>query len=133
MNIFENASRQALRFETVKGLVMVEHLWDIPLSSRTGYDLDTIAKAANADLKAQTEESFVVTKSNPAKSIAELRLEIIKYVIADRIAAQEKQKASAARKIEREKLIALLGQKQDQALMELTPEQIKEKLAALSD
>ena len=133
MNIFEQASRKSLRFETVRGAVQTEHLWDIPLTSRTGYDLDTIAKAANADLKSQTEESFVATKTNPAKNMAELRLEIVKYVIADRIADQDKKALQAQRKVEREKLINLLGQKQDEQLLALTPEQIQAKLAELTD
>ena len=44
-----------------------------------------------------------------------------------------KKVLQAQRKAEREKLINLLGQKQDEQLLALTPEQIQAKLAELAD
>mgnify|MGYP003402909193 FL=1 len=132
MNIFEKASREQIRFTTVKGPLTVEHLWDLPLTSRSGFDLDSIAKSTNAELKAMQEESFVVTSTNPAKSTAELKLEVIKFIIADRIAENEKTKQATARKQERERLVEILGQKQDEALKVMTPEEIQKRIAELS-
>ena len=34
MNIFEQAARQAFRFESPKGFLTVEDLWNLPLTQR---------------------------------------------------------------------------------------------------
>ena len=50
VNIFEQASRNKLRFDTnIKGVISTEDLWDLPLTSDTGrVNLDDIAKALYA-------------------------------------------------------------------------------------
>ena len=49
MSIFEQASRLKLRFASVKGELTIEHLWGLPLQSKTSFDLDTVAKAVARD------------------------------------------------------------------------------------
>lgn len=131
MSIFEQASRQKLRFPTNKGALTTEQLWDLPLQSKSQFDLDTVAKSVSGELRGATEESFVATTVNPAKKELELKLEIVKHVIAVRIAENEAARNAAARKTEREKLLGILADKQDEELKNLTPEQIKERLTAL--
>lgn len=136
MNIFELATRQKLRFASAKGDLTTEQLWDLPLliSSPTRdvkVDLDTLARSINHELKAQAEESFVSTKANPLKAQLELKLEIIKYIIADRLAAAEKAKKASDNRAERERLMDVLKRKQDQELENLSPEEIQKRLDAL--
>lgn len=132
MNMFEAASRMKLRFPTTRGDLAVESLWDLPLSSKAGFDLDAVAKAVNNDLKQQAEESFVQTSTNPRKALLELQMEILKYVIAEKQAENAARAAAAENKAKREKLLEVLAKKEDQALESLTPEQLKAQIAALS-
>lgn len=45
MSIFEQASREKVRFQTQVGQVSVEDLWELPLSSKANKpNLDDIAK-----------------------------------------------------------------------------------------
>ncbi|MES3001310.1 MAG: hypothetical protein V4787_11520 [Pseudomonadota bacterium] len=132
-NIFESATRSKLRFTSVRGQLSVEDLWDLPLTSKTGFDLDTVAKTVNATLKAQAEESFVATSTNPAKAVDEQKLEIVKHVIAMRIAENETRRSAAARKEQREKLQAVLADKLDGKMREQSVEELQAQLAALSD
>lgn len=125
MHIFEKASRQKLRFVSVRGDITTEQLWDLPLTSRNGFDLDSVAKAVNQELKQVAEESFVATSANPAKATLELKLEIVKHVIAARIEAADTAKKRAENKAERERLMELLHAKKDQELMGKTPEEIQ--------
>ena len=48
MNIFEQATRQAFRFESPKGFLTVEDLWNLPLTNNTGRaNLDGINAGIN--------------------------------------------------------------------------------------
>jgi hypothetical protein len=58
MNIFEQATRRAIRFESAKGDLSVEQLWDLPLQSRNQFDLDTVAKTVNRQLKWKIPKLF---------------------------------------------------------------------------
>jgi hypothetical protein len=46
----------------------------------------------------------------------ETKLEVVKHVIASRLAEDQAAKAAAAKKLEKEKLLAVLGRKQDAVL-----------------
>ena len=131
MNIFEQATRRAIRFESAKGDLSVEQLWDLPLQSRNQFDLDTIAKTVNRQLNAVTEESFVRVRENPAKETLSLKLEIVKHIISVKLQEAEEARNRANKASEKEKLLRLLDEKQNEALRTLTPEEIQERLKAL--
>ena len=131
--MFEKASRLKLRFMSSRGAVTTEDLWDIPLQSRNGFDLDSMAKVVNAELKADSEESFVSTRVSPARTENELRLEILKRVIAFKLEAQEKAKKAVERRAERERLMAILAEKNEAGLRELSVEDIRKRIAELED
>lgn len=132
MNLFEYATRNAIRFTSAKGALTTEQLWDLPLQSKTNFDLDNVAKAANAELKALTDDSFVATAEKPGKEQATVRLAIVKHIIAVRLAENEAARNAAARKAEREKLLGILSEKQDEALKNLDVSEIQKRLAELS-
>lgn len=132
MNIFEQASIQKLRFQSVKGELTVEQLWDLPLQSRNQFDLDTIAKSVNRDLKATEEESFVSTRANPAKTRLTLMLEILKHIISVKMEAAEEARTKANQAEEKQKLLRLLEEKQIEQLRSLSVEQIAERIKELS-
>jgi hypothetical protein len=131
-NLFEKASRQKFRFQTVKGFISTEDLWDLPLQSKNQFDLDNVAKAVNAELKSVTEESFVATTTNPAKDRLTTQLELVKYIISIKLQANEELKVAAVKSAERSKLIAILGEKQDAALKALSQEELAKKIAELA-
>ena len=51
MTDFEKASRLKLRFNTAKGDITVEDLWDLKLESRNGFDLESVAQSLNRAVK----------------------------------------------------------------------------------
>lgn len=130
--MFEQATRQKLRFDTVRGEITTEQLWELPLLSKSGFDLDSVAKSVNGELKAINEESFVETRTNPRKAQLELKLEIVKRVIAVK---QEENAAAAnavAKREERQKLEAILATKQAAKLEGLSEEEIQKRLDELN-
>lgn len=129
--IFANATRQKIRFQSVRGELSVEQLWDLPLSSKTGFDLDTIAKAVNKELKTVSEDSFVAVKVNAQETELTLALDVLKHIIQVKLAEDAEAKQRVANAAERQRLIGILEKKQDQALEALTPEEIQKRLQAL--
>lgn len=131
-NIFKKAARLKLRFPSVKGLLTVEQLYDLPLTSKGGCDLDSVAKTVNGYLRQASEDSFVNTKPNLEKDLNQLCLDIVKEVIADRIAENEANAKAVANRHEREKLLTVLEGKKDAALANLTEAELEERIRALS-
>lgn len=131
INIFEQASRNALRFPTSKGDLTTEQLWQLPLTSNSGFDLDTIAKRLNAALKATAEESFVQTVENPANERLTLSLDLVKHVIAVKIAENAARRDAAAIAAKRAELKEILAEKLSEQTRSLSVEDITKQLAAL--
>ncbi len=109
-NIFEQASRQKLRFSASRGTVSTEDLWDLALE-----ELDTIARGLNKKVKDSSEESFIKKQAKADKRLS-LSLEVVVSVINTKLAEEEKRKKSAERKIKQDKILAVLAEKQDSAL-----------------
>ena len=130
-NLFMQATREKFRFESSKGDLSVEQLWDLPLTSRTGFDLDTVAKAVNANLKSSNEESFVNASNNPAVSRLQAQLEVVKAIIEVKLAQAEATKKRAEKVVERQRLMEVLHSKKDQELQGLSVEEIERRLAQL--
>jgi hypothetical protein len=131
VNIFEYATRNKLRFASIRGLLTVEQLWELSLQSKEGFDLDSVAKTVNMELKSQAEESFVSTTPAPKKRELEIALEVVKHIIAFKLEQAEMVRLRKARTDERERLLNILASKEEQALNELTPDEIRKRLDAL--
>lgn len=130
--MFEKASKLKLRFTTAIGNLTVEDLWDLPLTkesspTRDYVSLDDIARSASRDLKASEEESFVVKKTRDNK-IQQLRMDIVKHVIEVKLANIEKAEKSAITKEKKAKILAMLANKEDEALAGKSTEELQELL-----
>lgn len=132
-NIFEYATRHKLRFGSVRGDLTTEQLWDLPLRSKDNFDLDAVAKATNAKLKALTEESFVSTEKTPASTKVEVALEVVKTIIASKLADEAAAKKKAANKVEKKRLLGILAEKQTGALSALTEAELQKRIADLGE
>lgn len=125
MEIFLKAVRMKLRFQTNKGLLSVEELFDLKLT-----ELDSVAIAVNKQLKDSKEESFIATKTK-ANTELELRLEILKAIIEIKQTEAKAKSDKAKKDQELERLNELLLRKQDSALEQLSPDEIKARIAEL--
>lgn len=132
-NLFEYATRNKIRFSSVRGELTVEQLWDVPLRSKDDFNLNTVAKAANKALKDISEESFVETAKTPEHTKRELVLEIVKYVIDVKINEEDAAKRRAENKAEKDKLLKILVEKQEGKLSALSEAELKKRIAALEE
>jgi len=129
--MFEKASRLKLRFPSTRGLLVVEQLWDMPLTSRDGFNLDEIAIELNKKIESSSSRSFV-TDSTPANDELKLQFEIVKHIIQVKLSDAKASKESAAKQERKKQLLAILADKEDEALAKMSKEEILAELEALS-
>jgi hypothetical protein len=129
-DLFEKASRMKLRFVTPVGNLVVEDLWDLPLTSGVGHaNLDDLAKAFNDQLQ-NSEVSFVKKPAEKDKAAA-VSFEIVKHVIKVRLAENQAAKDALDRKAKKEKIMEIISRKQDAELESTSLEELQAQLDAL--
>ena len=130
-NIFERASRLKIRFDTPKGLLTAEDLWDLPLTSNVGKaNLDDVARALHRQIKDSSTESFVV-KPAKADEAAEVGFEVVKHVIEIRLAESEEKRVLAENREKKQRILELIDRKKDEALSTKSVEELQEMVGAL--
>jgi len=127
--MYKQAAQLKLRFDSKVGQITAEDLFDLPLTSKNKACLDDIAKGLHREIKDGEEESFVVSKSR-GNALLELKFNIVKSVIADKIEAAQAAQNKAETVAKRTKLMAKIAEKQDSALDEKSLEELQAELAA---
>lgn len=132
MDIFERASHSKLRFASSVGDLTTENIWDLPLTAKSDRpNLDGIARAVFSELKSLEEGSFVTLTPDPRKVEMELRLDILKHVIAAKLEAKASAEKAAENAERKRKLLSALASKEDAELVGMTKEQIEAEIAKL--
>jgi len=131
MDFFMEATRKAWRFPSVRGDLTVEQLWQLPLSSKGGFDLDTVAKSINAQVRQAQEESFVTANKSAGQQEATNKLEVVKAVIAAKLADNAETLKRQHRATERRRLLDALAAKEDQELTAASKDDLLRRLAEL--
>lgn len=121
------ASRKKYRFQTPKGLLTTEDLWDLSLTS-----LDVIAVSIDNALQTAGGKSFI-RKREKSTTDLENQLSIVKHVIETKQAETEASQLRAQKQQQKEFLNSLLEKKKIQQLESLSPEEIEKQLKALDN
>lgn len=131
MNLFEKAAREKTRFATVSGIITVEHLWDMKLTSKNGFDLETVAQDIYKELKECSEISFVTPKSNEKQKDLEFRLELVKHIIDTKMAEAKAKNEAAVKAETKKKIMERIAKKQDEAMDSMSIEDLQKQLDSL--
>ena len=124
MNLFEIATRGKYRFP-YKGQIGVEYLWDLPVT-----ELDGIFKALKAQEKKSDEEGLLSHKTS-ADTELDNKIEIVRYIFGVKMAEKAKREEAVKRKAEKEKLLEILSEKEDNALKSLSVDELRARIAAM--
>lgn len=124
--MFEYATRNKVRFP-FKGLISVEDLWDLSLTN-----LDSIYKTLNKQIKQSEEESLLNTKTTVDKEL-DVQIAIVKHIVAVKLAEQEAREKASAKKVQKQKIMAVIASKQDEALQNSSVEDLYKMLDELGD
>jgi hypothetical protein len=130
-NLFQKASRLKLRYETTKGNLSIEDLWDLPLSTTTNkVNLDSIAKDLYFQLKNEPDVSFVV-KEKKSDEVIQLKFDIVKYIIDTKLAEREANSKIQENKEKKQQLLAIIAQKKNEVLSNSSLEDLEKMANAL--
>jgi len=114
--MYKQASQLKLRFDTPKGVLGVENLWDL-----TKEDLATVAKNLRKKIKANSksddeELAFLDEKVSKTQTEDALRFNIVKDIYQTKEAAEKESVEAAQKKLKNQKILELIARKQDQEL-----------------
>ena len=134
MEIYKKASKKKLRFNTNRGVLSVENLWDLPKDEIR----QLVIKAREAAKKSSGEvnDSELSFLDSPAKVKAtddELRFEILKDIYLTKKSAEEKAQKKAEVKANNKKLLEIIARKQDEALEKKSIKELEKMLESEDD
>ncbi|QVW27179.1 hypothetical protein [Escherichia phage vB_EcoM-ZQ1] len=119
--MFDKATRMKLRFESNKGLLSVEQVWDLSLTA-----LNEMAKGLSRQVKAAEtdEEDFIGTKSN-VDSELQLRFDVVKHIIGVKLKERDDSREAAERKANNQIILELIQRKKQQELESKSVEELE--------
>jgi len=132
LNMFEQASRSKLRFESAKGMLYVEDLWDLPLQSTVGRpNLDDMAKSLFKKIKNSSDEVSFVTASARSNPTTQLMFDVVKHIIDVKMAENSAARAASDSKQREQYLLGLLAKKKGEKDESMSIEDIQKALAEI--
>lgn len=120
-DLFKVAVKKKYRFN-YRGFISVEDLWDLSVE-----DLDKIFKSLKSQQRNASEESLLQAVSKEDKELNN-KIEIIKIIVADKLAASDRAKKAAAQRMQNQRILEIMADKQDAALKEKSVEELQAML-----
>lgn len=123
MNIFEKATKQKIRFD-YKGSVSVEDLWELDVN-----ELDDIFKKLNGQIK--LSEVSLLDKKDREDTLINTQIKIVKEIVATKLAEKDARLLLIEKKEKKQKILAIMASKEDDALEKKSPAALKKMLDEL--
>ena len=122
MENFKQATKEKLRFQTNKGLLSTEQLWDLSLA-----ELDALAVELQEKYEESGKKSFLVKRSVKDKT-AKLRFDVVLDVLQTKSDEMEEAKQKAEDKKHNEEIMQLIVEKQKEGLKGKSIKQLESML-----
>lgn len=122
-NLFEIANRQKYRFQTPRGNVTVEDLWDLSLE-----ELDAVYMAYNAALR-EADQDSLLKKRDQQNEAGTNKRDIVVFVVRAKQAAAEARATLQERRQKAARIRELLAKKQDAELEAKSADELQGLLA----
>lgn len=117
--MYKEASKQKMRFQTSKGLLSVEQLWDLDLET-----LDALAVSLEENYKAGKGKSFLSKKTIKDKTV-KLQFDIVLDVLQSKAEESDALTIAKENKEHNNKIIALIKDKKDESLKNMSVEELE--------
>lgn len=110
MDNFKLAAQQKLRFQTPKGLLSTEQLWELSIP-----ELDSMAVALESEYKQSGKKSFV-EKSTEKDKTTKLKFDIVIDILETKVEAEQVATKLKEDKEHNAKILSLIAEKKDESL-----------------
>jgi predicted Zn-dependent protease len=122
--MYKQASKLKLRFQTNRGILSVEQLWDL---SQT--DLSNAVKAVKKILKKTDDDELSFLEDSKIVDVEnQLRFDILKDVYLTKKKEAEELRDAAETKAHNQKILTLIAEKQEGKLKEMSIEELEKLL-----
>jgi hypothetical protein len=129
--MFEKVLRLKLRFDTPRGQLTAEDLWDLPLTGHAGRaNLDDIARGLHRQLRSGDDVSFVVPDKKSDETV-QLKFDVVKHVIDVRLVEANLAAEAQERAAKKQRVMAKIAEKDDEALHAMSKDELQKILAEL--
>jgi hypothetical protein len=123
-NLFIKATRKGYRW-IYKGAMNIEDLWQLSIT-----ELDAIHTSLRKEVKELDTESLL-SKKNSKITEYEEKAEIVKYILLTKLEEAEAATKAVANKQQKEMIDNIIAQKKNQALNEMSVEELEKMKASL--
>ena len=126
--LFETALRGKFRFE-YKGLISTEDLYDLKIEQ-----LDKIYSGLSDKLDVANKGSLlnnVTTNKTKEQQMIDMKMQIVKYIFDVKVKEQEDRKLAKEKKEQKQKILALLDEKESEELKNKSIDELKKLLEKL--
>lgn len=110
MDNFKLASQQKLRFQTTKGGLSTEQLWDLSI-----VDLDALAVSLESQYETSGKKSFVVKKSAKDKE-TKLKFDVALDILNTKVELLQAETEAQENKEHNKKILTIIADKKDESL-----------------
>jgi len=134
MDIFAYATRTKLRFETDRGNLTVEDLWDLPLTDENGgLSIDSIGRIMTKAVRDnEGNEAFVSTKEKDDEGLPlKVKLQILEHIRDHKVEYAARAEKAVLTKARKQKILEIIEQKKVGALEEKSVEELQELLDSM--
>lgn len=118
-NLFEKASKSKFRFNTSKGVLTTEDLWDLSLES-----LDKVAKDLYKKVKESEEVSFI-SENKKKDEVTSDKLDVVKFVINYKLEEAKERKQKAEKLAMKRRISDEIARKKDNQISEMSLEDLE--------
>jgi predicted GTPase len=126
--LFEMASQMKFRYP-YKGMITTEDLWDLSATQ-----LDIVYRNLSKELKSIDDDSLIhTTSADEGVKADELKnkIEIVKYIFNCKQQAAELARMAAANAAEKQRILGILADMEDNALRNMSKEELLKRLNEL--
>lgn len=130
-NMFEIATRKKVRFDTSRGMMSVEDLWELPLTStKNNPNLDDIARNLHRQLNNGENVSFV-HGTNMSDSQVQFKFDLVRHIIDTRLEENKIRSESQERATKKQALLAIMAERQSADIRNLPMEDLQKMIDEL--
>ena len=133
MNIFQQAVKKGLTFPSESGALSIEQVYSLPLQRARGVSVDSVANMLLVEMEKSPRVRSLVVSHTVSSEVTdnELRLAILKEIIADKQNEIAAAVNAEAKRSQIQQVESLLADRKNDALRELSVEELEERLASL--